>query len=317
MIYNVTGNDPLLSQWRVSLHCRRPGFDPWAWKIPWRRKWQSTPVFLPGKSHGQRGLAGYSLWGCRVGHDLATKPPTNTTESVIHVYTSNPFLRFYSYIGITEYWVEFPVLYSRSLLAFYSYMCCECHAKLFQSCPTLWDPMNVACQAPLSMGFSRQEYWSGLPCPPSGALPGPGIKPRLLRSPAQAGSLPLVPPAAAAESLQSCPTLCDPIDGSPLGSSAPGILQARTLKWVAVSFSNAWKWKGKGKSLSRVRLLATPRTEDPRLPHPWDFPGKSTGVGCHCLLRVPPRKPLFIYSSVYMSTPVSPFISPSFPLGNH
>jgi len=58
----------------------------------------------------------------------------------------------------------------------------------------------------------------------------------------------------------SCPTLCDPIDGSPPGSPVPGILQARTLEWVAISFSNAWKWKVKVKSLSRVRLLATPST---------------------------------------------------------
>ena len=64
--------------------------------------------------------------------------------------------------------------------------------------------------------------------------------------------------ATAAKSLQSCPTLCDPIDSSPPGSSVPGILQARTLEWVAMSFSNAWKWKAKVKSLSRVRLLATP-----------------------------------------------------------
>jgi len=63
--------------------------------------------------------------------------------------------------------------------------------------------------------------------------------------------------AAAAKSLQSCPTLCDPIDSSPLGSPVPGILQARTLEWVAISFSNAWKWKVKVKSLSRVWLLAT------------------------------------------------------------
>ena len=63
--------------------------------------------------------------------------------------------------------------------------------------------------------------------------------------------------AAAAKSLQSCPSLCDPIDGSPPGSSVPGILQARTLEWVAISFSNAWKWKVKVKSLSRVQLLAT------------------------------------------------------------
>ena len=63
--------------------------------------------------------------------------------------------------------------------------------------------------------------------------------------------------AAAAKLLQSCPTLCNPIDGSPPGSPVPGILQARTLEWVAISFSNAWKWKVKVKSLSRVRLLAT------------------------------------------------------------
>ena len=66
--------------------------------------------------------------------------------------------------------------------------------------------------------------------------------------------------AAAAKSLQSCLTLCDPIDGSPPGSPIPGILQARTLEWVAISFSNAWKWKVKMKSLSHVRLLAIPRT---------------------------------------------------------
>ena len=60
--------------------------------------------------------------------------------------------------------------------------------------------------------------------------------------------------------LQSCPTLCDPRDGSPPGSLVPGILQVRTLEWVAISFSNAWKWKLKVKSLSRVQPLATPWT---------------------------------------------------------
>ena len=91
--------------------------------------------------------------------------------------------------------------------------------------------------------------------------------------------------AAAAKSLQSCPTLCDPID-SPPGSSVPGILQARTLEWVAISFSNAWKWKVKVKSLSHVRLFATPWTAAYQAPGgPWDFSGRSTGVGCHCLLH--------------------------------
>ena len=64
----------------------------------------------------------------------------------------------------------------------------------------------------------------------------------------------------AAKSLQSCPTLCDLIDGSPPGSAVPGILQARTLEWVAIAFSIVWKWKVKVKSLSRVRLIATPWT---------------------------------------------------------
>ena len=77
--------------------------------------------------------------------------------------------------------------------------------------------------------------------------------------------------AAAAKSLQSCPTLCDPIDGSPSGSSVPGILQARTLEWVAISFSNAWKWKVKVKLLSHVWLLATPWTAAYQAPLSMEF----------------------------------------------
>ena len=96
-------------------------------------------------------------------------------------------------------------------------------------------------------------------------------------------------PAAAAKSLQSCSTLCDPRDGSPPGSPVPGILQARTLEWVAISFSNAWKWKVKVKLLSRSRLLATPWTAAYQAPLSMDFPGKSTGVGCHCLLCRQPQ----------------------------
>ena len=211
------------------------------------------------------------------------------------------------------------------------------HVQLFV---TLW---TIGLQAPLSMGFSRQEYWSELPCPPPGNLPDPGMEPMsLCLLHWEAGSLPLgptlphvpwraklvptcapliktefsrilwrtccfpasmilltsgtstsqlyhvqIPPlafkarlqcyllpvssvlkelppfrvsAAAAKSLQSCPTLCNPIDGSPPGSPVPGILQARTSEWVAISFSNAWQWKVKVKSLGCVRLLVTPWT---------------------------------------------------------
>ena len=282
--------------------------------------------------------------------------------------------------------------------------CCCCSAT--QSWPAFLKPHQLpGCQAPLSVGFSRQAYWSGLPFPSPGDLPNPGIKPA---SPAwQVDSLPLISlgnpnirydtiklleevrgktllginhtnvclgqspkaieikaklnseretinkmnlqtgtkylqtmwlmtpkktykwltgtwkdaqhhsllwkcksklqcgitshwsewpssksvqiinagkgvekrepytidrsvnwcshngdstAAAAGKSLQLCPTLCDPIDGSPPGSPVPGILQARTLEWVAISFSNAWKWKLKVKSLSRIRLLVTPWT---------------------------------------------------------
>ena len=77
--------------------------------------------------------------------------------------------------------------------------------------------------------------------------------------------------AAAAKSLQSCPTLCDPIDGSPPGSPVPGILQASTLEWVGISFSNAWKGKVKVKLLSRVQPSATPWTAAYQDPPPMGF----------------------------------------------
>ena len=77
--------------------------------------------------------------------------------------------------------------------------------------------------------------------------------------------------AAAAKSLQSCPTLCDPIDGSPPVSPVPGILQAKTLEWVAISFSNAWKWKVKVKLLSRVWPSATPWTAAHQAPLSMEF----------------------------------------------
>ena len=100
-----------------------------------------------------------------------------------------------------------PVPRQARVLAGGLFACSCCRVQLFA---TLW---TVAHQVPLSMGFVRQEYWSGLPFPLDGAV--------------------------TVMSLQSCPTLCDPIDGSPQGSPVPGILQARTLEWVAISFSNA------------------------------------------------------------------------------
>ena len=103
--------------------------------------------------------------------------------------------------------------------------------------------------------------------------------------------------SAAAKSLQSWPTLCNPIDSSPPGSPVPGVLQARTLDWVAISFSNTWKWKVKVKSLSHVRLLAARGLQPTRLLHPWDFPGKSTfDVWLICLFKFQVIYPEFLSS---------------------
>ena len=93
-----------------------------------------------------------------------------------------------------------------------------------------------------------------------------------------------LPPSAAeaAKSLQSCPTLYDPIDGSPPGSPVHGIFQARVLEWGAIAFSKAWKWKVK--SLSRVRLCATPWTAAHQAPPSMGFSRQEYWSGCHRLL---------------------------------
>ena len=92
--------------------------------------------------------------------------------------------------------------------------------------------------------------------------------------------------------LQSCLTLCDPIDGSPPGSPVPGILQATTLEWVAISFSNAWKWKVKVKSLSRVRLFETPWTAAHQAPLSMGFSRQEYWSG------LPSPSPIFMMSLV-------------------
>ena len=103
---------------------------------------------------------------------------------------------------------------------------------------------------------------------------------------------------AAAKSLQSCPTLCDPIDGSPPGSPVPGILQARTLECVAISFSNAWKWKVKVKSLSSVRPSATPWTAAFQAPPSMGFSRQEYWSG------VPLPSPIVTINSIFNNLPL-------------
>ena len=117
----------------------------------------------------------------------------------------------------------------------------------------------AACQAPLFMGFSWQEYWSGLPFPSPEDQTcvsyvfciGRWILYYSLHL------LCIAAAAAAAKSLQSCPTLCDPRDGSPLGSSVPGILLARILEWVAISFSNILPWNSIIKVIMGLKYYLT------------------------------------------------------------
>ena len=108
--------------------------------------------------------------------------------------------------------------------------------------------------------------------------------------------------AAAAKSLQSCPTLCDPIDGSPPGSAVPGISQARTLEWVAISFSNEWKRKVKVKLLSHVRLFVTPWTTAHQAPLSMGFSRQENWSGVP-LLSLSPFLKLVIYK--IMSTSIT------------
>ena len=110
--------------------------------------------------------------------------------------------------------------------------------------------------------------------------------------------------ATAAKLHQLCPTLCDPIDSSPRGSPIPGILQARTLEWVAISFSSAWKWKVKVKSLSRVRLIATPWTATYQAPPSMGFSRQEYWSG----VPLPsPRYFLFVFNFYCCATNYNKF----------
>ena len=132
-------------------------------------------------------------------------------------------------INIKVYWAEF-FGYSSMLVCMPS---CFNHIRLFAT------PWTVAHQAPLSVGFSRQEYWSGLPCPPPGDLPDPGIKSTSLMYLAPAGRFftTSITKGAVCAKLLSCGQPCDPMDYRLPGSPVHGIFQARILECVAISFS--------------------------------------------------------------------------------
>ena len=137
--------------------------------------------------------------------------------------------------------------------------------KLLSRVQLLATPWTAAYQAPLSMGFSRQEYWSGVPLPREGSnsllqgiFPTQGSNPGLLHCRRILYSL-SHPAAATAKSLQSCPPLCDPIDGSPSGSPSLGFSRPRILEWVAISFSNeCMKMKSENEVAQSCPTLSNP-----------------------------------------------------------
>ena len=137
---------------------------------------------------------------------------------------------------------------------------------------------------PSSMGYSWSRDGGCISCTAGGLFtPEPPGKPMYYPT----GVFTSAATAAAAKTLQLCLTLCDPMNCSLPGFSIHGILQARTLEWVSISFSNAWKWKVKVKLLSHVWLLATPWTAAYQAPPSMGFSmdgNHSTGMGCHCLL---------------------------------
>ena len=144
-------------------------------------------------------------------------------------------------------------------------------SEVAQSCQTLCDPMDYSLPGSSVHGIFQAIVleWIAIPfsrgsCQPRDRTRVSRIAERCFTIWATRESTLLM--ICYAKSLQSCPTLCDPIDGSPPGSPVPGILQARTLEWVAISFSSAGKWKVKVKLLSRVRLLATPWTAAYQVP---------------------------------------------------
>ena len=159
--------------------------------MPWRRKWQPTPVFLPGESHWQRSLVNYSPWGCKKSDITEQLTHTHT-----HTQTHGMILRCWCFVRFV--WLLLLLLFfpfSLNWMSITGTLCLPYHCILgadnwFSSfcrwegilfldglCQPFVMPWTVALQVSLSVGFYRQKYWSGLPFPTPGNLPDPGIKP--------------------------------------------------------------------------------------------------------------------------------------------
>ena len=227
-----------MAQWkRIHLQCRRCRFKPWVGKIPWRREWLPTPVVLPGEFYGQRSLVRYSPWGHeRVRHISVINNNSNSLikEQVLALVGFSVKARLtcscgkkrelVNQFGLKENETVIPIQYFFSSSLDYK------RVLTFSHCFKIPVPVSVPAKQKAEMNHVGLVEFIYLLL--FEARVGFGVK--------LAGEV-KGEAAAAAKSLQSCPTLCNPIDGSPPGSPVPGILQARTLEWVAISFSSAWK----------------------------------------------------------------------------
>ena len=175
-----------LSGKESSYQCEGCRFNPWVGKIPWRMKWEPTPGFLPGNSHGQRSLTGYSSWGCK-------QPDMTWWLNNNHGCAQQP-----AYSALEGWTRNFLLAFRRALCCFHQQLESKVKVKSLSRVRFFATPWTVAYQVPPSMGFSKQEHWSGLPSSP-GDLPNPGIEPG---SPAlSADALPSEPPRNSASSL--------------------------------------------------------------------------------------------------------------------
>ena len=221
-------------------------FDPWVGKIPWWRKCLPTPVFLLGEFHGQRSLAGYSPWGSKEWDmsEWLAHPYNRTNCGKAKLPTNRKHLRSSLWVqkgkGRLMNAVEVEIMVRWSADTSKTRLALSIHRTPSQKKGSAFK--DITENIFLNLKKKKKKV-----CKPKGKA------------------------ATAAKSLQSCPTLCDPIDGSPPGNPVPGILQTRILEWVAISISNAWKWKVKVKPLSPVQLLATPWTAAYKAPPSMGF----------------------------------------------
>ena len=172
------GEDKLFAYWewtslvaqavRICLQCRGPGFDPWFRKIPWRRKRQPTPVFLPEKFHGQR----YSPWGCKESHTTWAPKSLQMVTATMKLKDAcfleeklwpnlDSILKSRDITLSTNVHLVKAMVFSNSHVWMWELDYKESESEIAQLCLTLCDLWTLAHQTPPSMGFSRQEYWPG------------------------------------------------------------------------------------------------------------------------------------------------------------